>query len=74
MKKIFNNDIKTKISICAGNNDINGIKTILNNFIEGATEYKKGSNEYYITKFLSWLNNETDKLPFNVFKINWLIN
>ena len=29
MKKIFNNDIKHKISKCAGNNDIKGIKTLL---------------------------------------------
>ena len=61
MKKIFNNDIKQKISVCAGNNDINGIKTILNNFIEGVTAYKKNSNEYYIIKFLSWLNGDTDE-------------
>ena len=69
MKKIFNNKIKKEISILAGNNDINGIKTILNNFIEGITEYKNGSNEYHIIKFLSWLNGDTEKLPFNVFKI-----
>tara|TARA_Y100000593_G_scaffold92502_1_gene184339 strand:- start:765 stop:1598 length:834 start_codon:yes stop_codon:yes gene_type:complete len=69
MKKVFNNQIKKQISILASNNDINGIKTILNNFIQGVTKYKKNSNEYFIIKFLSWLNGETDKLPFNVFKV-----
>ena len=69
MKKVFNNQIKKQISILASNNDINGIKTILNNFIQDVTKYKKNSNEYFIIKFLSWLNGETDKLPFNVFKV-----
>ena len=34
MKKVFNNQIKKQISILASNNDINGIKTILNNFLD----------------------------------------
>ena len=69
MKKIFNNQIKKQISELAGKNDINGIKVILTNFIQGVTEYKKNTNEYFLIKFLSWLNGETDKLPFNVFKV-----
>ena len=69
MKKIFNNDIKKQISILAGINDIKGIITILENFIQGVTEYTTGSNEYYISKFLPWLKGETDNLPFKVFKI-----
>ena len=69
MKKVFNNQIKKQISELAGKNDINGIKVILTNFIQGVTEYKKNTNEYFIIKFLSWLNGETDKLPFNVFKV-----
>ena len=31
---LLHNKIKQKISVCAGNNDIKGIKTILNNFID----------------------------------------
>ena len=69
MKKVFNNNIKKDISILASKNDINGIATILENFIQGATDFNKGTNEYYISKFIPWLRGETDKLPFNIFKI-----
>ena len=69
MKKIFNNNIKRDISELASKNNIKGIIQILENFIEYNTDFKKGSNEYYISKFLPWLKGETDNLPFNVFKI-----
>tara|TARA_R100000808_G_scaffold24806_1_gene58446 strand:- start:355 stop:1194 length:840 start_codon:yes stop_codon:yes gene_type:complete len=69
MKKSFNNDIKNNIAKMAIKNDIKGIKQILTNFIHGVKKYKKGSNEYFIIKFLSWLNKDTKKLPFNIFKI-----
>ena len=69
MKKIFNSDIKKQISILASKNNKKGIITILENYIEGVTKYKKNSNEYFIIKFLPWLKGETEILPFNVFKI-----
>tara|TARA_R100000808_G_C2131733_1_gene140807 strand:- start:665 stop:1498 length:834 start_codon:yes stop_codon:yes gene_type:complete len=69
MKKIFNNNIKKDISELASKNNTKAIIQILENFINGVTEFKKGSNEYFIAKFLPWLKGETDKLPFNVFKI-----
>ena len=69
MKKIFNFDIKKQISLMAGNNDIPGIITLLENFIQGVTQYKKNSNEYHIIKFLSWLKGETSTPQFKVFKI-----
>ena len=69
MKKVFNNNIKKDISELAGNNNRSGIIQILENFIGYDTEFKTGSNEYYITKFLPWLKGETDVFPFKVFKI-----
>ena len=69
MKKVFNNTIKTQISDLAGVNDRDGIRVILNNFIEGHTEYKVNSNEYHIRRFLSWLDGETEELQFEMFKI-----
>ena len=69
MKKIFNNSIKKDISELASKNNKKDIITILENFIDGNTNFKKGSNEYFISKFLPWLKGETNKLPFNVFKI-----
>ena len=69
MKKIFNNDIKKQIADLASKNNKKEIITILENFLQDSTQFKKGSNEYYISKFLPWLKGDTDKLPFNVFKI-----
>ena len=69
MKNVFNNNIKKDISELAGNNNRSGIIQILENFIGYDTEFKTGSNEYYITKFLPWLKGETDVFPFKVFKI-----
>ena len=69
MKKIFNNSIKRNISELASKNNKKDIITILENFIDGNTNFKKGSNEYFISKFLPWLKGETNNLPFNVFKI-----
>ena len=69
MKKIFNNSIKKDISELASKNNKKDIITILENFIDGNTNFKKGSNEYFISNFLPWLKSETNKLPFNVFKI-----
>jgi len=69
IKKVFNNNIKRDISELAGKNNIKGIIQILENFVEGVTDYKKGTNEYFIAKFLPWLRGETENLPFNVFKI-----
>ena len=69
MKKIFTNDIKRKISELAGKNDRAGIITILENFVEGVTDYKVNSNEYNINKFLPWLKGETNTLQFKMFKI-----
>ena len=67
-KKIFTNDIKRNIAECAGKNDIKSIITILENFVQGVTDYKINSNEYNINKFLPWLKGETNKLPYKVFK------
>ena len=69
MKKIFNSDIKKQISILASKNNKKGIITILENFVQGVTDYKVNSNEYNINKFLPWLKGETDNLPYKVFKI-----
>jgi hypothetical protein len=69
MKKVFTNEIKTQISKLAGVNDRDGIRVILNNFIEGHTEYKVNSNEYHIRRFLSWLDGETEELQFEMFKV-----
>ena len=69
MKKVFNNEIKTQISELAGVNDRDGIRVMLNNFIEGHTEYKVNSNEYHIRRFLSWLDGETEELQFEMFKV-----
>lgn len=68
-KKIFNNDIKNQIAKLSSENNKKDIITILENFIEGVTDYKVNSNEYNIIKFLPWLKGDTKKLPFNVFKI-----
>ena len=69
MKKVFNNDIKNQIAKLASKNNKKDIAVILENFINDTNDFKKGSNEYYIAKFLPWLKGETNKLPFNVFKI-----
>tara|TARA_R100000808_G_C2126353_1_gene136533 strand:+ start:84 stop:917 length:834 start_codon:yes stop_codon:yes gene_type:complete len=69
MKKVFNNNIKRNIAELASKNNKKDIITILENFIDGNTNFKKGSNEYFIIKFLAWLKGESNKLPFNVFKI-----
>ena len=68
-KKVFTNDIKKAISELAGINDIKGIITILENFVQGVTDYKVNSNEYNINKFLPWLKGETSNLPYKVFKV-----
>ena len=69
MKKVFSNKIKTQISELAGVNDRDGIRVILNNFIEGHTEYKVNTNEYHIRRFLSWLDGETEELQFEMFAV-----
>ena len=68
MKKIFNNTIKKQISAHAINNDINGIITILENFLQGVTDIKVMTNEYFMLKFLNWLKTG-GKLPHAVFTI-----
>ena len=69
MKKVFTNKIKQRISELAGNNNRSEIVAILENFIQGVTDYKVNSNEYNIIKFLPWLKGETNILPYKVFKI-----
>ena len=69
MKKVFTNKIKQRISELAGTNNRSEIVTILENFIQGVTDYKVNSNEYNIIKFLPWLKGETNILPYKVFKI-----
>ena len=66
MKKIFNNSIKGQISEYAFNNDINGIITILENFLQDVTEIKTMTNEYFMLKFVNWLKYG-GKLPHTVF-------
>ena len=68
MKKIFTNIIKLDISECAGNNDIPGIIAILENYLKDVKNIKTSTNEYYINKFLNWLQNG-GKLPHSVFII-----
>ena len=69
MKKVFSNNIKKNISELASKNDIQGIITILENFLQGVTSFKSNTNEYFIAKFLPWLKGETENLPFKVFKV-----
>ena len=68
MKKIFNNSIKNQISQYAFNGNISGIITILENFLQGVTEIKTMTNEYFMLKFLNWLKYG-GKLPHAVFTI-----
>jgi len=66
MKKIFNNSIKKQIADYAFNGDINGIITILENFLQDVTEIKTMTNEYFMLKFVNWLKYG-GKLPHTVF-------
>ena len=68
MKKIFNNSIKNQISKYAFNGNINGIITILENFLQDVTEIKTMTNEYFMLKFVNWLKYG-GKLPHAVFTI-----
>tara|TARA_Y100000310_G_scaffold228592_1_gene230871 strand:- start:39 stop:893 length:855 start_codon:yes stop_codon:yes gene_type:complete len=68
MKKIFSNKIKFAISNYASDNNIPGIITILENFLQGVTDIKTSTNEYYMLKFLNWLKYG-EKLPHAVFTI-----
>jgi len=66
MKKIFNNSIKKQIADYAFNGDINGIITILENFLQDVTEIKTMTNEYFMLKFVNWLKYG-GKLPHTAF-------
>ena len=57
MKKIFNNDIKKQIADLASKNNKKEIITILENFLQDSTQFKKGSNEYY-----QWLEETVNKI------------